>query len=219
MQKKFKYTKKMREKQNNWQRIEAVIKWANMSTNYFARYIGLARGENLYQIKRGNNGISLDVADRIVNKFPQVDKLWLLTGEGQMFSETKLRGAQIPFYNADVEQSVTRIEQLETECNLVVPPAGECDFAMRYSGRAMGEAVPSGTVVLLKAVGTDEIIPGDEYVIVCRKIVTLRIVRTADGEERFRLVAGDREHFDDILVGRDDIVSVYKVKGKLIVNT
>ena len=74
----------MREKQNNWQRIEAVIKWANMSTNYFARYIGLARGENLYQIKRGNNGISLDVADRIVSKFPQVDKLWLLTGEGQM---------------------------------------------------------------------------------------------------------------------------------------
>jgi len=60
----------MREKQNNWQRIEAVIKWANMSTNYFARYIGLARGENLYQIKRGNNGISLDVADRIVSKFP-----------------------------------------------------------------------------------------------------------------------------------------------------
>ena len=77
----------MREKQNNWQRIEAVIKWANMSTNYFARYIGLARGENLYQIKRGNNGISLDVADRIVSKFPQVDKLWLLTGEGQMFSD------------------------------------------------------------------------------------------------------------------------------------
>lgn len=72
----------MREKQNNWQRIEAVIKWANMSTNYFARHIGLARGENLYQIKRGNNGISLDVADRIVSKFPQVDKLWLLTGEG-----------------------------------------------------------------------------------------------------------------------------------------
>ena len=91
----------MREKQNNWQRIEAVIKWANMSTNYFALYIGLARGENLYQIKRGNNGISLDVADRIVSKFPQVDKLWLLTGEGQMFSEERIRGAQIPYYNVD----------------------------------------------------------------------------------------------------------------------
>ena len=114
----------MREKQNNWQRIEAVIKWANMSTNYFALYIGLARGENLYQIKRGNNGISLDVADRIVSKFPQVDKLWLLTGEGQMFSEERIRGAQIPYYNMDVEQGIAHLEHLEAESNLVVPPVG-----------------------------------------------------------------------------------------------
>ncbi len=77
----------MREKQNNWQRIEAVIKWANMSTNYFARSIsGWRAAKTSTRLKRGNNGISLDVADRIVSKFPQVDKLWLLTGEGQMFS-------------------------------------------------------------------------------------------------------------------------------------
>lgn len=209
----------MREKQNNWQRIEAVIKWANMSTNYFARYIGLARGENLYQIKRGNNGISLDVAERIVAKFPQVDKLWLLTGEGQMFSGTKVRGAQIPYYNIDVELGIPQLDQLEAESNLVVPPVGECDFAMRYSGRAMGEAVPPGTIVLLKAVDRDAIIPGGEYVIVCRKIVTLRIVRTGEEEGKFRLVAGDRDHFDDIVVDFNDMVSVYKVKGKLIVNT
>ena len=209
----------MREKQNNWQRIEAVIKWANMSTNYFARYIGLARGENLYQIKRGNNGISLDVADRIVSKFPQVDKLWLLTGEGQMFSEERIRGAQIPYYNVDVEQGIAHLEHLEPESNLVVPPLGACDLAMCYTGRAMGATVPPGTVVLLKAVDRDAIIPGGEYVIVCRKIVTLRIVRAADEEGKVRLVAGDRENYDDIVLNVNDIVSVYKVKGKLIINS
>ena len=46
-----------------------------------------AKNENLYQIKKGNNGISLDVAKRIVSKFPQVDKLWLLTGDGQMLRD------------------------------------------------------------------------------------------------------------------------------------
>lgn len=71
-------------KRECWQRIEAVIKMAQMTTNAFARHIGLARGENLYQIKRGNNGVSLDLADRIVAKFPKVNKLWLLTGDGQM---------------------------------------------------------------------------------------------------------------------------------------
>ena len=68
--------------------------------------------------KRGNNGISLDVADRIVSKFPQVDKLWLLTGEGQMFSEERIRGAQIPYYNVDVEQGIAHLEHLEAESNL-----------------------------------------------------------------------------------------------------
>ena len=208
----------MREKQNNWQRIEAVIKWANMSTNYFARYIGLARGENLYQIKRGNNGISLDVADRIVSKFPQIDKLWLLTGEGQMFADERLRGLQIPFYDVDVEQGIGNLDRLEITCNLIVPPAGDCDLAMSYAGRAMGACLPPGTVVLLKAVDRDAIIPGEEYVIVCRKIVTLRIVRAAEEEGKVRLVAGDREHYDDIVLNDSDIVSVYKVKAKLIIN-
>lgn len=73
-------------KRDCWERIEAVIKMSRMTTNAFARHIGLARGENLYQIKRGNNGVSLDVADRIVARFPKVSKLWLLTGDGQMIS-------------------------------------------------------------------------------------------------------------------------------------
>lgn len=208
----------MREKQNNWQRIEAVIKWANMTTNYFARYIGLARGENLYQIKRGNNGISLDVADRIVAKFPQIDKLWLLTGEGQMFADARVRGAQIPFYDVDVEREIAGVARLSADGYLVAPPAGECDLAMVYAGRAMGSLVPPGTVVLLKAVEREAIIPGEEYVVICRKIVTLRIVRSA-AKGTYRLVAGNREDFDDIVVDADEIVAVYKVKGKLIVNS
>ena len=176
-------------------------------------------GENLYQIKRGNNGISLDVADRIVTKFPQVDKLWLLTGEGQMFAEGRVRGAQIPYYDVDVERHIADVGRLKAESYLVAAPAGDCDLAMIYAGRAMGALVPPGTVVLLKAVDRDAIIPGEEYVVVCRKIVTLRIVRAADAEEKFRLVAGNRDDFDDIVVNASDIVSVYKVKGKLIVNS
>ena len=142
-----------------------------------------------------------------------------LTGEGQMFSEERIRGAQIPYYNVDVEQGIAHLEHLDAESNLVVPPVGACDLAMCYTGRAMGNIVPPGTVVLLKAVDRDAIIPGGEYVIVCRKIVTLRIVRAADEEGKVRLVAGDRENYDDIVLNVNDIVSVYKVKGKLIINS
>lgn len=43
--------------------------------------------ENLYQIKKGNNGISRDLATLITTKYPSVSKAWLLTGEGEMFVE------------------------------------------------------------------------------------------------------------------------------------
>ena len=207
----------MKKKLNNWERMEAVIRWANMSTNYFARYIGLARGENLYQIKRGNNGISLDVADHVVAKFPQIDKLWLLTGEGHMFAELD-RHVPIPFYKADAEKEIVRIADLHPDEYLFLPMVGGCDFAMCYGGRAMGEAMPAGTIVLLQEVEPDAIIPGGEYVIVSEKIVTLRIVRSGDGEQQLRLVAGDRKRYDDILLERSAIRKAYKVKVKLIIN-
>lgn len=211
----------MREKENNWQRIEAVIKWANMSTNYFARYIGLARGENLYQIKRGNNGISFDVANRVVAKFPQIDKLWLLTGEGQMFAAPRERGAQVPFYDVDVEQGLPQLERLHSDEWLcfAFSRAVECDFAMVYKGRAMGDSIPPGSIVLLKAVDRESIIPGEEYAIVSRKIVTLRIVRSSGEEGKLRLTAANRADYDDIVVNISDIDAVYKVKGKLIINS
>ena len=137
MQKKFEI---MHENQNNWQRIESVVKWANMTTNYFARYIGLSRGENLYQIKRGHNGISRKLGERIVQHFPQIDLLWLLTGRGQMFvSGSEDRGAQIPFFNADVEKSIRGVELLSPDGYVVLPMGDDADCALYYYGRAMGD--------------------------------------------------------------------------------
>ena len=68
----------------NWQRLEQVVKWSGMSTNRFATTIGLKRSENLYQIKRGSFGISKELARLVSQKYPEISRLWLLTGEGQM---------------------------------------------------------------------------------------------------------------------------------------
>lgn len=158
---------------DNWQRIDSVIRWANMTINYFALYIGLPRGENLYQIKKGNNGISRNLAYKIVTKFPEVSLAWLLTGEGQMFVDEKLCGVQIPFYQVDVESHITRLDELAPDREMVIPQLTGCDLAMLYNGKAMGCSIPSGSIVFLKKMTPEEIIPGLEYVIVCQKIITL----------------------------------------------
>lgn len=79
----------MRKKANlHWERIDRVISQTNFTINGFARYICLKSGENLYQIQRGNNGISLNVAKRIHAKFPQISITWLLTGLGELSDGT-----------------------------------------------------------------------------------------------------------------------------------
>ncbi len=142
-----------------------------------------------------------------------------MTGEGAMFADNAENASTIPFYKADAEHAVySELLLTSPDSNLLIPPVGGCDLAVTYMGRAMGTVIPTGTIVLLKAIDRDAIIPGGEYVVVCRKIVTLRIVRAADVSGKWRLVAGDRDAFDDIVVNVSDIKAVYKVKAKIIIN-
>ena len=208
----------MREKQSNWERMESVIKWANMSTNYFARYIGLPRGENLYQIKRGNNRISSDVVDKVIAKFPSISKSWLFIGEGDMFVVTQPKDRQIPLYNANIESDIESREDLSS-LGLIVPTLEVGDFAMYYLGNAMGDGIPFGTIVIVSAIDKEAIVPGEEYVVVTPKFVRLRIVRTFESsDDRLRLVARDSNKFDDMIVTKGDISKVYRVAGKIIIN-
>ena len=207
----------MHEIQNNWQRIESIVKWANMSTNYFARYIGLARAENLYQIKRGNNGISRKLAERIVQHFPQIDLLWLLTGRGQMFvEESGERGAQIPFYAVDVEKSIRGIDSLSASGYVVLPEGCEADYALYYNGREMDSLLPPGTLVFLSEADTETIIPGGLYVVVTPKMAILRRLHGGPDAATVRMAASAADGFDDMVLKKRDIVKIYRVRYHLI---
>ena len=92
----------------DWQRLEQVIKMVGLSTNAFALAIGLGRSETIYQIKRGQHGISKALAQRIVQKYPDINIAWLLTGEGEMTvvpqpvqTGTETRHRTIPYFDKD----------------------------------------------------------------------------------------------------------------------
>lgn len=193
------------------------MRWANMSANYFAHHIGLSRGENLYQIKRGNNGISLNLAERIVTHFPQINRLWLLTGEGEMLLDEARATGLVPFYRLDAELSVRKIETVQPECMISLPVVASCDLAMIYMGTAMGRQLPVGTIVFLKQVEVEHLIPGKEYLVCSRQFDALRLVRTTPEAGLLRLVAGDRKNFDDLTIRVEEIEKLYSVCAKLTI--
>ncbi len=178
----------------DWQRLEQLIKWTGLSTNAFAMVVGLRRSENLYQIKRGNHGISKVLAAQIAAKYPGVNRAWLLMEQGEMFlpgfipgvgagvaapqgpqikPEVEPRsGIDVPFFDRDVVRLISEMGGVWDRAgkptdHIRVPGLGDCDFAAIHTGSTLAPEVPSGAIVALKAVALDApLLPGEIYLVV-----------------------------------------------------
>jgi hypothetical protein len=181
--------------------------------------IGLNRSENLYQIKRGNNGISRELASMISAKYPSVSRAWLLTGEGDMFTDDAIRRTSIPFYDADIEKYVVAPERFTSKSYVSLPTVEDAEFAAVYSGRAMGDAIPAGSMVLVRHVEPENLVPGGDYVIVAEGLTLLRRIRREATSDILRLCPIDTANFDEILLPASRIKELYLVRAVIINKT
>jgi hypothetical protein len=200
----------------DWQRLEKVIKWTGHAINAFAREIGLNRAENLYQIKNGNNRISRNLADIIVDKYPKINKGWLLTGEGDMFTHDEDKGVSVPFYNADAEKYISSPGSFESHRRISIPMLEEVDFATVYYGRAMGDEIPQGAIVFFKKVELCCLVPGGDYLVVADNVTLLRRVRRNLDDGMLRLLPVDSVNFDEIRIEERQVTGLYVVRAVLI---
>lgn len=196
-----------------------MVKWAGLSVNSFALAIGLNRSENLYQIKRGKNGISRELAGMISAKYPQISKGWLLTGEGDMFTDEAVRRVSIPFYDADVETYILSPNKFTTRSYISVPTVEDAEFAAMYQGTAMGAAIPKGSIVMMKKVAAENLIPGGDYLVVTDSLTMVRRIRRKADSGQLRLLPVDAENFDEVWIEERDIRGLYLIRAVVINKT
>ena len=165
-----------------------------MTINSFAKYIGLSRAENLYQIKNGNNGISHKLARRIVEFFPAISIGWLLTGEGAMLPEEYEVGT-MPYYRGlDSFLAYCRGTQSAPDGVVCFPLAADAELVfVADNGGDTPESCVSAECksakksVFLKKIAVEEIIPSSYYMILTSNFVYLRKV-TASSESGSYLI-------------------------------
>lgn len=202
-------------KLNDWQRIEKIVGWAGLSVNSFALNIGLNRGENLYQIKRGNNGISKELAEQIVSKYPELSKAWIITGEGDMFLAQSEHRSVIPAYDMDALFLAARQDLPQPSYVMSMPRTGVVGFAALLLNKSMEPEIPNGATLLLTEAKPEDIIPGNPYLVVTEKIAAVRKIRCETGGKRFRLVAAN-DDYDDIIIESFEIKKIFALKGHVV---
>lgn len=208
---------------DTWHRLEQVVKWTGLSVNSFALNIGLKRSENLYQIKKGNNGISRDLAELITAKYPSISKGWLLTGEGEMFIDASAGTVTsgVPYYGMDaitaVQLSPSKLPKPNYLINMT--PLNDCDLAALTIGTAMQPEIPSGSIILLQEWPSTTVVPGETYLIIARYFKGIRIIRQTEDPTNYLLVPRNVEEFDPITLEKKTIEQLYLIRGVITTRT
>ncbi len=212
----------MTNKFGNWSRLSAVIEWSGRKTiGLFARFIGIDRGESLYHIRRGNYGISPDLADRITQRFEEVDRTWLLSGVGEMLKSSPDKPSKLPYYKGDIKGVILHIGTKKPDAMMTYPYYIDCDLVIRCESREMSDSLCAATELFLKREDVSDIVQGNEYVVVTdADEVFWRKMRYAQNKRNtWRLVSRNREDFPDILLPHRNIKASWRVIAKTTIMT
>ncbi len=202
------------ESQAAWQRLKLVIEAVGMTTSSFARYLGLPRGENLYQIKKGNSRISHNLAQRIHDKFPQYPIGWLMCGEMEAFG-SESGGAPavlLPIYRNFPTTSFPPKGFLNGHLILSAEQTGDAQIAVPGPCELLG--MTARELLLLLGEPQVKIDEGRVYFVATSRFRLFRTVYyDSESPDCLLLKAAFGIGMDDLTVRRDDVRALWPVCG------
>lgn len=73
---------------NAAQRLEAILNYYGINAKSLSEKCGYGRPQGIYDVQNGKTKeISTTMANKILSVFPELNRVWLLTGEGNMINE------------------------------------------------------------------------------------------------------------------------------------
>ena len=211
----------MTNKFDNWSRLLKVIERFGKSVNGFAMQIGLHRAENLYHIRKGNYGISQDLADKIIACDPNIDRTWLLSGVGSMLKTDVIKSEQVPFYIDELENILPNIDAAEPAGYMTMPYRINSDIVVRSFSKPMSDTISAAQDLFLKRTDIEEVVQGNEYVLILDRptdnVLWRRVRWVSRDNNKWRLVARTRDDYKDIFVNRSEVKEAWRVIARLSV--
>lgn len=206
------------------QRIAFFIDNKNMSIREFERMCGLSNG----YFKSLRHAPSVDKMSAILGAFPELNRTWLLTGEGEMLNSDKPAameqaggGSGIPFYERRIrcgspDDFGACIEANKADGRIMLPNV-EGDFALVAHGDSMVDterpdrSIMPGAIVVLRKVPYRSLLRwGEIYAIATADGFIIKKVMPLD-EERIECRSLNSAEFPPFPVLKQDIYGFARV--------
>lgn len=204
-------------------RIAAIVEYSKLSIPKFAEYVGFKTPQTVRELIKGNTKtLSDSVQYRIISAYPEINREWLMSGNGDMFNkreaehrneildpviETRTgrhKSHMIPFYDAE---STGGFEGRVSSSNVKVSLKGYINAgdwfdgretaAIRHYGDSMTE-YPNGCILAVREVlNINLLVPGRNYVIETDEYRITKRVQKGTESGTIALYSSNQEKYED----------------------
>ncbi|MCM1452223.1 MAG: hypothetical protein NC102_08185 [Clostridium sp.] len=209
---------------NAAQRIEALVRQMHTNVKALSELCGYERPQAFYDIQKGKTrNISTTMCDKITKIFPRVNRVWLLTGEGNMLlpdpdskpakeaEEVKM----VPLLHISALAGPIRSYYQDGEDysdNERIPsPHIMAELAVPISGDSMEPKFPDGGILYIARINEAAFIPwGHAMVIDTENGVFIKNVMP-DVDESYILAESDNPKYPAMRIPKGSIYGMYRV--------
>ena len=208
------------------ERVRQFIRHLGLTVSEFEGKVGLSNGS----VSKMGDGTRRKTIDKISNSFPELSKVWLLTGEGEMLASEAPEVEQTIQDNEDSEGKLIPLLPLSAEggsldgfdnlgvslpdCEVIYSPIRDADMAITVSGKSMEPNYPEGCRVVVKRINHALFIEwGREYVLDTENGIVLKTLEPSDDADFIRCISlnPDQRRYAPFEVPKESIRGVYRV--------
>lgn len=206
-------------------RLLEYLKSKRISQTEFTRNLGVS---STY-IGAMRKGIPADKLRKVSQLYPDLNREWLLYGEGEMLidpdsTKTVARHSEYETLLLPVEAYAGNLQAwsggvLERECRRIVTPISGADFAIPIKGDSMEPQFHDGTTLLIKKINDRAFIPwGNAMVIDTENGVFLKKIFPDDSKDpaeknRFVIAKSINPEYPPFKIPTESIYGLYRVMG------
>lgn len=203
------------------ERVGRYIEAKGISYYAFENSLGSSRGSISKAVKDGKS-LGSNVLEKIMATYPDLNPVWLLTGQGDMLVEgaedndaiktyrlktdTSIEAQQIPLYDLEAVAGLVPLfgnnKALQPVDHISIPHLPKCDGAVYVTGDSMHPLLKSGDIVLYKQVQdiANDIFWGEMYLLGIdlggEEYITVKYIHKGEAPGMVKLVSENKYHQD-----------------------
>lgn len=182
-------------------RVYSFIQKTGINARQFEQTVGLSNGA----VSKMGNSTRRSVLDKIISAYPQINQVWLLTGEGEMLkAEASETLTKYQYHEDDVPEQFTAYlvpmaamggslvgfedEGVRREnCERVISPVANADWVVPVCGDSMEPEYPNGSRVYVQQIYPDDFIAwGNVFVLDTTNGIIIKVVKESEKENCVR---------------------------------